>query len=113
MQSVDGCFHCGALAKGMSACQRCYQARYCSRACQKAAWRTHQANCNRMRFAQSRPMERAEDRPYTAGTLTNIAFLEEALHVRTPNFVLAKSQQNTCIATSWIAAAASASRVSE
>jgi MYND finger len=50
------CFHCGKLAPSMAACQRCTYARFCSKACQQAAWPGHKASCKKMAAAWQKPV---------------------------------------------------------
>jgi len=48
LQAVPTCDHCGsASAQALSVCGGCREVSYCSRDCQKAAWPTHKASCNK------------------------------------------------------------------
>ena len=46
------CWECGATRVVTSVCNVCRSARYCGRACQKRAWRTHKLEC--MKLAEGR-----------------------------------------------------------
>jgi hypothetical protein len=39
------CAHCRLVGRGFKACGRCGKVRYCSLACQKAAWKVHKNEC--------------------------------------------------------------------
>lgn len=52
LQSKHACFHCGTIRAAMKACKRCHQSRYCSPACQAAAWPAHKGRCKIVRDAQ-------------------------------------------------------------
>ncbi|CAD0107439.1 unnamed protein product [Aureobasidium uvarum] len=41
------CDHCGSDKPGLKVCARCEKAKYCNRACQEAAWKTHKKVCKR------------------------------------------------------------------
>ena len=51
------CFAQGCGNAGGSCCSKCAVARYCSRACQQAHWKTHRHECARMTEASCRPSE--------------------------------------------------------
>eukprot|EP00730_Choanoeca_flexa_P006231 TRINITY_DN12113_c0_g1_i2.p2 TRINITY_DN12113_c0_g1~~TRINITY_DN12113_c0_g1_i2.p2 ORF type:complete len:325 (+),score=43.36 TRINITY_DN12113_c0_g1_i2:1131-2105(+) len=42
---TDRCHQCGTTAETLMTCAKCRIARYCSRECQKAAWKGHKADC--------------------------------------------------------------------
>ena len=46
--SIHKCWNpdCNEMNHKMKKCQKCKQARYCSRECQKINWSTHRINCN-------------------------------------------------------------------
>ncbi|KIM78398.1 hypothetical protein PILCRDRAFT_824604 [Piloderma croceum F 1598] len=49
------CSHCIAEVgrEKLSACSRCKRARYCSKACQRAAWESHKPNCKSVADARA------------------------------------------------------------
>ena len=51
------CFAQGCGNPGGSCCSKCAVARYCSRECQRAHWKTHRHECARMTEASRRPSE--------------------------------------------------------
>ena len=53
VQSQDCCESCGKLASSMSQCQMCLMSRFCSRACQRKAWRDHKHVCHDIKTANS------------------------------------------------------------
>ena len=47
------CLNCGASGAGLKRCSRCHAAWFCSRACQRAYWPFHKAECVRNDFADA------------------------------------------------------------
>jgi len=39
------CDHCGKVESNLQRCARCKKSQYCSRDCQKSAWKTHKSEC--------------------------------------------------------------------
>nr|XP_034299517.1 uncharacterized protein LOC105324660 isoform X2 [Crassostrea gigas] len=46
IELLDCCFVCGSNGE-LKTCQECHKARYCSRECQKADWKTHKTDCKK------------------------------------------------------------------
>jgi hypothetical protein len=40
------CWNCKSVHQGMKTCAKCQTAKYCSKECQKAHWKTHKQMCN-------------------------------------------------------------------
>jgi len=43
----EACAHCGRAVEKLLTCGRCKQAKYCGAACQRQAWPSHKAKCQR------------------------------------------------------------------
>jgi MYND finger len=80
VQSQACCFHCGKLQASMAQCQKCCFARFCSKACQTAAWQKHKESCKTMRAAWSQPV--ARDGGKIVEEHDHVAFLADVLQVR-------------------------------
>jgi len=47
MEAVKACDHCGAASTQLMTCTGCRHAAYCSKTCQKQAWKTHKPFCTK------------------------------------------------------------------
>ena len=47
--AAENCTQCGGAAKKLKACSACMSVAYCSRDCQKAAWRAHKQVCSALK----------------------------------------------------------------
>ncbi|CAE8657969.1 unnamed protein product, partial [Polarella glacialis] len=48
LEAIPGCAQCGyASEQALLVCGGCRAASYCSRDCQKAAWKSHKASCSK------------------------------------------------------------------
>ena len=45
LNKIEACSHCGVKDKPLGRCGKCRNEAYCSKECQKAAWKTHKAEC--------------------------------------------------------------------
>jgi MYND finger len=79
LQNQACCFHCRKLAPAMAQCPRCCCARFCSKACQQAAWPGHKDACKKIANACSlRVAANGEiDQDHS-----HVAFFSDVLQVR-------------------------------
>ena len=56
----------GGATRGLHRCGGCGKVRYCSKACSRAHWRTHKAECRRLQAERAGGAERASGRGGTA-----------------------------------------------